>query len=135
MTSEGGRQIARIELKRDRDVARARQAVSLAFDDLGAKAIRKTRFVTAVSEIARNAVTHGGGGELIIFVHSRPSAVSIVCRDQGPGIEDVDAAMRDGFSTVKSMGKGLGGARRLADRFEIVSSPGNGTEVRMRGTA
>ncbi|TCD16141.1 ATP-binding protein [Oricola cellulosilytica] len=135
MTVPGGRLVATVKLSTDRDVARARQAVSRAFDDLKARAIRKTRFVTAVSEIARNAVTHGRGGEMSIFVHDRPPGVSVICSDNGPGIENTEQAMSDGFSTGRSMGKGLGGARRLADTFELVSSPGSGTVVRMSGTA
>lgn len=135
MSVAGGRLVATIALAHDRDVARARQVVSRAFDDLKARAIRKTRFVTAVSEIARNAVTHGGGGEMSVFVHDRPQAITVICSDSGPGIGDTEQAMSDGYSTGRSMGKGLGGARRLADTFEITSSPGNGTVVRMSGAA
>lgn len=135
MNFEGGRLVARVTLQRDRDVAHARHAVSKAFDSVGASAIRKTRFVTAVSEIARNALTHGGGGEISIYRHERPTRISVVCRDDGPGIEDTEQAMRDGFSTTRSMGRGLGGARRLASLFEIESAPGRGTVVRMAGAA
>ena len=135
MTLKGGRLVARVKLERDRDVARARQTVSQAFDAFGSSAIHKTRFVTAVSEIARNAVTHGGGGEIAIYAHEGPARISIVCTDLGPGIEDTEQAMRDGFSTTKSMGRGLGGARRLTKGFEIETAPGRGTTVRMWGVA
>lgn len=131
----GDRLVAKIALTRDKDVARARQAVSQIFDELGGKPIRKTRFVTAVSEIARNALTHGGGGEISVFVQDRPPKVTVVCRDNGPGIEDTQQAMRDGFSTTNSMGKGLGGAKRLSSAFELVSTPGKGTTVRISGVA
>ncbi|WP_370161042.1 ATP-binding protein, partial [Limimaricola soesokkakensis] len=109
----------------------ARIAVSKAMDALGARALRKTRFVTAVSEIARNALDHGGGGVLEIYRLDRPRRIMIRCSDQGPGIADIDQAMTDGFSTARSMGKGLGGARRLVDAFRIESRVGAGTTIEM----
>ncbi|MGR3571662.1 ATP-binding protein [Brevirhabdus sp.] len=134
MIPRNGRLVGSVKLVGDRDVALARREVSAAFDAAGGRAIRKTRFVTAVSEIARNAVMHGGGGSLSVFVHEgRPTRVSVVCTDQGPGIADIDKALSDGFSSVRSMGKGLGGARRLVDEFEIRSSSETGTTVRMIG--
>lgn len=121
----------RVELRQERDVAAARIAVSKAMDALGARALRKTRFVTAVSEIARNALDHGGGGVLEIYRLDRPRRIMIRCIDQGPGIADIDQAMTDGFSTARSMGKGLGGARRLVDAFRIESRAGAGTTIEM----
>jgi len=121
----------RVELRQERDVAAARIAVSKAMDALGARALRKTRFVTAVSEIARNALDHGGGGVLEIYRLDRPRRIMIRCSDQGPGIADIDQAMTDGFSTARSMGKGLGGARRLVDAFRIESRVGAGTTIEM----
>lgn len=117
-----------VALAVERDVAVARRMVAKAMDGIGAKATLKTRFVTAVSEIARNALVHGGGGRLATF--SDGEFVYVECSDEGPGIPDVTAALRDGFSTAKSLGKGLGGAKRLVARFEIDSGPG-GTIVRM----
>ncbi|MGR3593582.1 MAG: ATP-binding protein [Limimaricola soesokkakensis] len=121
----------RVELRQERDVAAARIAVSKAMDALGARALRKTRFVTAVSEIARNALDHGGGGVLEIYRLDRPRRIMIRCSDQGPGIANIDQAMTDGFSTARSMGKGLGGARRLVDAFRIESRVGAGTTIEM----
>ncbi|PYE85598.1 ATP-binding protein [Pseudoroseicyclus aestuarii] len=121
----------RIELKAERDIAAARSAVSRACDELQASALRKVRFVTAVSEIARNALEHGGGGTLEISASRAPRRIAVLCHDNGPGILDIDQAMRDGFTTAGSMGKGLGGARRLVDRFEIRNRPEGGVEVRM----
>ncbi|PSK87112.1 serine/threonine-protein kinase RsbT [Limimaricola soesokkakensis] len=121
----------RVELRQERDVAAARIAVSKAMDALNARALRKTRFVTAVSEIARNALDHGGGGVLEIYRLDRPRRIMIRCSDQGPGIADIDQAMTDGFSTARSMGKGLGGARRLVDAFRIESRVGAGTTIEM----
>lgn len=120
--------VGEVVLSVERDVALARRAVAKAMDGIGAKATLKTRFVTAVSEIARNALVHGGGGRLTAF--SDGGVVYVECRDDGPGIPDVAAALGDGFSTANSLGKGLGGARRLVARFEIESGPG-GTMVRM----
>lgn len=131
MTAQEGQPAGRIALRSDRDVARARRAVARAMEDLGARAIRRTRFVTAVSEIARNAVVHGGGGEMTVFVHGDPPGVSICCQDNGPGIENIKLAMSDGFTTAGGLGQGLGGARRLADSFEIETAPGAGTTIRM----
>lgn len=136
MIPRNGRLVTTVKLVTDRDVTRARRAVAEAFDTAGARAIRKTRFVTAVSEIARNAVMHGGGGEISVFVHDgRPARISVLCVDQGQGIDDLQQALRDGFSSAGSMGKGLGGARRLVDEFEIQSTAETGTAVRMIGTA
>lgn len=117
-----------VQIRSDRDVARARRAASRAMDQIGARAVHKARFVTAVSEIARNAFVHAGGGRLA--VHHDGRAVYVICADDGPGIPDVEAACKDGFSTHGSLGKGLGGARRLAARFDIETSTG-GTIIRM----
>lgn len=130
-----GRLYASVQLVGDRDIAVARKRVSQAMDGLKARTIRKTRFVTAVSEIARNAVMHGGGGSIAIYITERPAAITVVCIDRGPGIADVDAALGDGFSTANSMGRGLGGARRLVDRFEIDTAVGQGTTVTMASAA
>lgn len=120
-----------VPLRVERDIAAARSAVSRACDSLKAGALRKTRFMTAVSEIARNALDHGGGGSLEIETLGMPPRIYVRCIDDGPGIPDIDAAMRDGFSTARSMGKGLGGARRLVDQFEIRNRPEGGLEIRM----
>lgn len=130
-----GRPVETVTLASDRDVALARKAVSRAMDAIRARTIRKTRFVTAVSEIARNAVAHGGGGSLSIYAHEAPPRISVTCEDRGRGIEDVERALTDGYTTAGSMGRGLGGAKRLADGFEIDSVPGRGTIVRMLGRA
>ncbi|MFV1493192.1 ATP-binding protein [Phaeobacter sp. JH18-32] len=118
-------------LIRDRDVIHVRRMAGREMERRGARAGQKTRFVTAVSEIARNVIMHGGGGEARIYMHSDPTAISVVCIDNGPGIADLDAALRDGFSTAGSMGRGLGGAQRLADVFDVVTEYGRGTRVTM----
>jgi serine/threonine-protein kinase RsbT len=87
--------------------------------------------VTAASELARNTLVHGGGGTLTISEIERAGRIGIklVFEDTGPGIPDIERALTDGFSTAKSMGLGLGGARRLVNEFEISSTVGVGTKV------
>jgi len=133
-TQPAGELFGFVDLETDRDVARARKEVSKAMDSLKARASRKTRFVTAVSEIARNAVMHGGGGRLTVYVDRNAPLVAIVCTDRGPGIADVGRAMEDGYSTAGSMGRGLGGARRLVESFTLESAMGQGTTVTMVGS-
>lgn len=88
---------------------------------------------TAVSEIARNMLVHAGGGELFLGSIERAGRVGIVAlaRDTGPGIADIDEAMRDGFSTGDGLGLGLPSARRLVDEFELSSVVGQGTTVKL----
>ncbi|RLQ87214.1 ATP-binding protein [Notoacmeibacter ruber] len=122
---------ASVALRTSNDVAFARQAAAKAMAAINASPIKRTKFVTAVSEIARNAVIYGRGG-IITFEQVGPAGqrrVVAICEDRGPGINDVDAALKDGFTTGKSLGLGLGGAKRLVDRFEIVSSLRSGTRV------
>lgn len=134
MITEKSRPVATVPLRDERDIAAARLAVSRQMDLMGVRALRKVRFVTAVSEIVRNAVDHGGGGEMKIFVQERPSQIWVRCTDDGPGIPDVDEALRDGFTTARSMGKGLGGAKRLVDSFEITNRDSGGTIVEISAT-
>lgn len=123
--------LRRVVLKESRDVVAARQTVARELKARGVSSIHVTRFTTAVSEIARNAIMHGGGGEISICLDSRAGYLLVECRDSGPGIEDIERAMIDGFTTGGGLGKGLGGARRLSHGFEVVSAPGEGTLIRM----
>jgi len=93
----------------------------------------QTRIATAVSELVRNALQHGGGGECIIRDVSDERAVRIEIEvvDQGPGIADIEEAMRDGYSSAGGLGEGLPGSKRLADAFSLESRPGEGTCVRI----
>nr|WP_246586897.1 ATP-binding protein [Stakelama flava] len=129
----GGRKVFSVELRSDRDVAIARRRVGDFMKEQGSRELMQARFVTAVSEVARNAVVHGGGGSLGVFSFPDRRLVGVECRDSGRGIADIDAAMVDGFSTRNSLGRGLGGAKRLSDAFEIESRPGTGTVVRLTG--
>lgn len=115
------------------DVAAARRAANAAMAELGTSVIKRTKFVTAVSEVARNALIHGGGGYMRFILSGEGAGRILVaeCTDRGPGFEDVERALRDGYTSGGGLGLGLGGARRLVDRFDIRSSPQGGTTVRL----
>ena len=100
---------------------------------LGFGAVDQYRITTAISELARNAVVHGGGGSITIkIIQNEKKGIEIVCRDDGPGIENLELALKGGYSTVGGLGIGLSGAKRLMDEFQIVSSAGRGTTVIVR---
>lgn len=113
------------------DVVRVRQLVRARAAALGFSIIDQTKIVTAASEIARNTVDHGGGGELTIEIVTRGhrSGLKLVFQDRGAGIPDISAAMRDGFTTGGGLGLGLPGSKRLCNEFDIQSRPGQGTRV------
>jgi serine/threonine-protein kinase RsbT len=115
------------------DVVRVRQAVRAWAVELGFTLVDQTKIVTAASELARNTVVHGGGGtvELESLTEGGRRGLRLTFADQGPGIPDVEHALRDGFTTGGGLGLGLGGARRLCNEFEIRSQPGAGTVVRI----
>jgi serine/threonine-protein kinase RsbT len=122
------------------DVVRVRHAVRKAAVDLGFSLVEQTKVVTAASELARNMVDYGGGGIVTIeeLEDAGRKGLRLIFEDQGPGIADVEQALRDGFTSGTGMGLGLGGARRLSNQFEIRSAPGEGTRVaitRWKGTA
>lgn len=120
-----------VTLKSHGDIAYARQVAGELMVEIEASAIKRTKFVTAVSEIARNAIIYGQGGVMTFHLveNSGQKRALAVCNDRGPGIQNIEEALKDGFSTGKSLGLGLGGAKRLVDQFEIVSAPGSGTRV------
>lgn len=99
--------------------------------DLGLSLIDQTKVVTAASELARNTVEYGGGGEVHLHVTSNGTAdgLTMIFEDSGPGIPDVDQALQDGFTSGKGLGLGLGGARRLMDHFHIQTGVGKGTKI------
>jgi serine/threonine-protein kinase RsbT len=116
----------------DADVAAAARAAHEEAEGCGLSRVEAQHVATAVSEVARNAVKYAGGGEVELAPVERAGrrGVAVTVRDGGPGIADVEAALRDGVSTGGSLGFGLPGARRLMDDFEIRSGPG-GTSVTM----
>jgi serine/threonine-protein kinase RsbT len=93
--------------------------------------VEQTKMVTAASELARNALDHGGGGQvrLEVLQNELRQGLKLTFVDEGPGIPDVQQALRDGFSTGSGMGLGLSGAKRLVNEFQIDSAPGRGTKV------
>ncbi|NIH87475.1 ATP-binding protein [Amycolatopsis granulosa] len=113
------------------DIVHVRHAAREAASTAGFSLVQQTKLVTAASELARNALVYGGGGQAEIVVENLGSnpTVRMTFTDKGPGIPDIDAAMADGFTTGSGLGLGLGGAKRLADHFRIESEPGRGTMV------
>jgi serine/threonine-protein kinase RsbT len=113
------------------DVVRVRQLVRTHAQSARLSLVDQTKLVTAASELARNALTHGGGGELLLETVTRAgrTGVRAVFRDTGPGIRDLAEALTDGWSSGNGLGLGLGGARRLVDEFEVDTKPGRGTIV------
>ena len=113
------------------DVVRVRQIVRRWAVELGFGLVDQTKIVTAASEIARNTVDYGGGGEVLVESLSENArrGLRLVFEDKGPGIQNIDEALKDGFTTSRGLGLGLGGARRLATEFSVESRPGEGTRV------
>jgi serine/threonine-protein kinase RsbT len=126
--------VVRTELRSVRateDVVAVRQMVREWAVAAGFSLVEQTKIVTAASELARNTVIYGGGGSLELqqLNDGARAGIRLVFTDQGPGIRDIDAVMKDGYSTGGGLGLGLGGAKRLSNEFEISSSPGTGTRV------
>ena len=97
---------------------------------LGLSLVDQTKIITAASELARNTIIYGGGGAMQMQTLNGPRVgLRLTFEDQGPGIPDVDLALRDGFTTGSGLGLGLGGSKRLVNEFEIVSRLGEGTRI------
>ena len=113
------------------DVVLARQKVRQWAIEMKFTLVDQTKLVTAASELARNTLDHGKGGQMVIeqVENSIKNGLKLVFEDRGPGISDVDAALRDGFTTGGGMGLGLGGSKRLVNDFQIETEPGKGTRV------
>jgi len=113
------------------DVVVVRQAVRALAIRLGFSLVEQTKIVTAASELARNTVDYGGGGivRLQTLADGRRVGLRLTFEDKGPGIENLELVMKDGYTSGGGLGLGLGGARRLSNEFEIVSRPGEGTRV------
>ena len=96
--------------------------------------LERTKLVTAASELGRNTLVHGLGGAMTMSELRKDARVGLqlLFEDSGPGIADIAQAMTDGYSSAKSLGLGLGGARRLVNEFDIASEPGQGTRVMVR---
>ena len=113
------------------DVVSIRRTVRERAVELGFNLIDQTKIVTAASELARNMVQYGGGGDVIIEAIQEDGrrGLRLTFEDKGPGIADVELALRDGYTTAGGLGLGLGGARRLANEFHIDSRVGEGTRI------
>jgi serine/threonine-protein kinase RsbT len=118
-------------LRSDLDVVAARRGVGEWAREIGLTVLDLTKVVTAASELARNAVLHGGGGvmrlELLKQAHRQGLRATFI--DQGEGISEMDQAMQDGYTSGRGMGIGLPGAKRLVNEFDVSSTPGGGTSV------
>jgi serine/threonine-protein kinase RsbT len=125
---------ARVVIRRDGDIVEARQKGRELAQQIGFAGSDLTLIATAISEIARNIVVYANQGEISLSIAEKNGrrGILVVAQDAGPGIPDIERAMRDGYSTGNSLGLGLPGARRLMDDFEIRSTVGQGTTVTMR---
>jgi RNA polymerase sigma factor (sigma-70 family) len=122
----------RVPIRTDSDIVSARQAAREQASRLGFSRTAMTVIATSVSEMARNIVRFAAPGEIVVSLLDQPRpGLRVVARDTGPGIPDIEQALRDGYSTYHGLGLGLPGARRLMDEFAIVSEPGRGTTVTM----
>jgi len=121
----------RLEVRTSDDVVRARQVTRSLAIETGLSLVDQTKIVTAASELARNMLDYGGGGEVVLetLENGARRGLRLTFEDHGPGIADIETALKDGFTSGKGMGLGLGGARRLSNEFSIVSKPGEGTKV------
>ena len=120
-----------MQIVREQDVVLFRNRVREFSTKIGMSLINQTKLITAASELVRNMLKYADGGQVYmeIISNNARSGVRLIFVDQGPGIPDIQLAMKDGFSTGKSLGLGLPGAKRLVNEFEIKSKPGEGTCV------
>ncbi|HEX7839477.1 MAG TPA: anti-sigma regulatory factor [Kofleriaceae bacterium] len=123
----------RVEIASNEDVVMVRQRAREQAHRAGFSLLETTKLVTAASELARNALEHGGGGhaDIEVITDGLRRGVRMTFVDEGPGIPDLEAALRDGFSTGDGLGLGLGGSRRLVNEFHIESVVGRGTRVQV----
>lgn len=124
----------RVAIKSDQDIVLARQKARALAIELGFSSGDATLIATAISELARNIISYAGEGKIILkaMQGSNLTGMLITASDEGPGIPDIQQALRDGFSTSGSLGIGLPGVRRLMDEFEITSQSGRGTTVTVK---
>lgn len=120
-----------VPLRSQTDIVTARQAVRRWAIEAGFSLVDQTKLVTAASELARNTVEYGRGGDMLMedVAEGMRRGVRLTFEDRGPGIPDIAQALSDGFTTGKGMGLGLGGSRRLVNEFDITSTPGEGTRI------
>jgi serine/threonine-protein kinase RsbT len=122
----------RIAIESDNDVVTARQRARELAAMVDLSSMDQTLLATAISEVARNITTYATRGEVLLSIvrdNGGREGIRVVARDDGPGIEDVDLAMQDGYTSGGGLGLGLPGARRLVDEFDIETAPSAGTTV------
>lgn len=120
-----------VPLKNSSDVVLARQKVRQYATEMRFSLVDQTKLVTAASELARNALDHGKGGQMIVeqVTAGVKAGLKLTFEDQGPGIPDIERALKDGYTTGGGMGLGLGGSKRLVNEFAIESAAGKGTKI------
>lgn len=120
-----------INIQSSIDVVLVRQSVRQLAVEIGFGLVDQTKIITAASELARNTLDYGGGGTLKLetLQEGRRRGLRLTFEDRGPGISDIELALKDGFTTGNGLGMGLGGAKRLANEFEIQSVVGEGTRI------
>jgi serine/threonine-protein kinase RsbT len=120
-----------LPVRAEADIVATRQAVRRMANEQRFSLVDQTKIVTAASEVARNTFVHGGGGSARIesIEDGARRGIRLIFEDQGPGIEDIELALKDGYTTGTGLGLGLGGAKRLSNEFAIESQPGRGTRI------
>jgi serine/threonine-protein kinase RsbT len=120
-----------LPLQSEQHIVASRQMVRALCQDLKLSLVDQTKMITAASELSRNALVYGGGGDMEWRLRQDGirAGLTLSFVDQGPGIPDLDLAMKDGWTTGGSLGKGLPGSKRLVNEFELVSTVGQGTRV------
>ncbi|MGH6672780.1 MAG: anti-sigma regulatory factor [Xanthobacteraceae bacterium] len=121
----------RLDIRASDDIVKVRQQTRTMAVEAGLSLVDQTKIITAASELARNTLDYGGGGEMRMEVieDGGRRGLRLTFVDQGPGIADLEQAMKDGYTTGTGLGLGLGGAKRLANEFSIESKPGFGTKI------
>lgn len=121
----------RFSITTSADVVKVRQVARQWATELKFSLVDQTKLVTATSELARNTLEHGGGGSMLaeIVEEGTKKGIKLVFEDKGPGIPDLQLALRDGYTTGGGMGLGLSGSKRLVNDFQIKTEPGRGTTV------
>jgi len=129
--TEPDRTVVRVEIAENEDVVIVRQRARDQAQRAGFSLLETTKLVTAASELARNTLEHGGGGYAVLEICAEGTrrGVRMQFVDEGPGIPDIEQALRDGYTTGKGLGLGLGGSRRLVNEFKIESAVARGTKV------
>ncbi|MGQ3052584.1 MAG: anti-sigma regulatory factor [Roseateles sp.] len=131
MTTDSTGDEGTVAVHSERDVVLSRQLVRKLTQQIGFSLVDQTKMITAASELSRNMLIYGGGGDVQWKLHrdGLRAGLTLSFVDRGPGISDLDLAMKDGWTSGTGMGKGLSGSKRLVNEFELLSTLGQGTRV------